>query len=302
MTTMGKVGLSALLCGVLAPGSLGVVEGVASGFGAGRTGAGGSAVPLHPVQSSAEQIQAKAAFAEAAAGAWAPVFFDAGTGDWTEKWFLDGEVGSVDTTKNKGMQLTAGPRFGNDAHHMVLWTRDSFEGDLKIEFDYTRLDFENRAVNILFIQATGSGKGPYETDIAKWSHLRRVPAMRTYFNHMNTYHISYAAFPNVGKDRQAYIRGRRYMPTLPGLGGTDFTPDYFPPEELFAPGVPHHFTVIKRGRDLYMKVESPELVYYCHLINQDLPPVTEGRIGLRHMYTRSALYRNFGISQLVGTE
>jgi hypothetical protein len=28
----------------------------------------------------------------------------------------------------------------------------------------------------------------------------------------------------------------------------------------------------------------------------DLPPVTEGRIGLRHMFTRSARYRNISIS------
>lgn len=34
------------------------------------------------------------------------------------------------------MTLTAGPEFKNDAHQIVLWTRDSFEGDVKIEYDY----------------------------------------------------------------------------------------------------------------------------------------------------------------------
>ena len=38
------------------------------------------------------------------------------------------------------MTLTAGPEFRNDAHHMVLWTKDSFEGDLRIEYASTRLD------------------------------------------------------------------------------------------------------------------------------------------------------------------
>ena len=59
--------------------------------------------------------------------------------DWKAKWFLDGEIGTV-TNCPEGMTLKAGPEFKNDAHHMVLWTKDSFEGDLKIEYDYTRLD------------------------------------------------------------------------------------------------------------------------------------------------------------------
>jgi hypothetical protein len=71
------------------------------------------------------------------------------------------------------MVLTAGPEFGNDAHHMVLWTKSSFEGDLRIDFDYTRLDRETRCVNILYIQATGSGKGPYQEDIMKWNDSAR---------------------------------------------------------------------------------------------------------------------------------
>lgn len=250
---------------------------------------------IQAVERSSEQVEARAAFAKAEAVGWKELFFDDGTGDWTERWFLDGDVAHVETSE-KGMQLTAGPQFRNDAHHMVLWTKSSFEGDLKIEFDYTRLDFESRCVNILYIQATGSGKEPYVKDIAEWSELRREPAMRMYFDHMHAYHISYAAFPNIGEDREGYIRGRRYMPNQEGLAGTDLVPDYFPPEELFAPGVPHHFTVIKRERSIYMRIESPDLVYFCHVSNQDLPGVTEGRIGLRHMFTRSARYGNFRVS------
>jgi hypothetical protein len=238
----------------------------------------------------------QAAFEQASKGHWQEIFTDSCTGDWKEKWFLDGEIGSVETSAD-GMQLTAGPQFKNDAHHMVLWTKESFEGDLKIEFDYTRLDFETRGVNILFIQATGSGTGPYANDIAKWNELRRIPAMRMYFDHMNTVHVSFAAFPNEGEDRSGYIRGRRYIPdTSQGLKGTEYAPDYFPPEELFVPGVPHRITVIKKGRDLYMRTENSGMVYYCHMTNTALPPVTEGRVGLRHMFTRSARYKNFRIS------
>ena len=229
---------------------------------------------------------------------WREVFFDTCIGDWKENWFLDGEIGAVETSTN-GMRLTAGPQFGNDAHHMVLWTKASFAGDLKIDFEYTRLDTEMRGVNILYIQATGSGVGPYAKDIAEWNNLRRVPAMKMYFDHMNAVHISYAAFPVVNDDPENdYIRGRRYVPeTGRGIAGTDYSPDYFP-AGLFATGVPHHISVIKKGQELFLRIKTPEQVYFCHMTNTNFPPVTEGRIGLRLMYTRSALYKNICISRL----
>jgi hypothetical protein len=229
-------------------------------------------------------------------GQWQEVFSDACTGDWKEQWFCDGEIGTVETSTN-GMQLTAGPQFGNDAHHMVLWTKASFAGDLKIDFEYTRLDTEMRGVNILYIQATGSGAGPYVKDIAEWNNLRRVPAMKMYFDHMNAVHISYAAFPVVNDDPENdYIRGRRYVPeTGTGLAGTDYSPDYFP-DGLFSAGVPHYISVIKKGQELFMRIKTPEQMYFCHMTNTNFPSVTEGRIGLRHMYTRSALYKNIRIS------
>ncbi|MCH7225772.1 YesU family protein [Verrucomicrobiaceae bacterium E54] len=236
----------------------------------------------------------RAAFQQADDRPWREVFADEGTGDWEQKWFLDGEVGKV-TNGPEGMTLTAGPEFRNDAHHMVLWTRDSFEGDLKIEYDYTRLDEERRCVTILYIQATGSGRGSFARDIASWSEQRRVPSMRIYYDHMNTYHVSYAAFGNSGTDETSYIRGRRYMPHRTGLKGTELEPDYrF--ESLFDPGVTHRITVIKRERDLLLRIENPDKVRHCHLRNDKLPVVTGGRIGLRHMFTRSARYRNFRVS------
>ena len=231
---------------------------------------------------------------------WQTTFTDSCTGDWTEQWFLDGEVGTV-TNGPDGMELTAGPEFKNDAHHMVLWTQDNFTGDVKIEYDYTRLDQATNCVNILYIQATGSGEEPYVKDITEWNELRRVPAMRMYYDHMHTYHISYAANPNEGDDNRAYIRARRYMPNATGLKGSNLEPDYFP-QGLFETGVPHKITVIKKARDLYMKVENAEQTLYCHMSNPDLPAITEGRIGLRHMFTRSARYKNIRIHKSEGRE
>ncbi len=68
------------------------------------------------------------------------------------------------------MVLTAGPELKNDARHMVLWTKESFWGDVKINDDYTRLDQSPNCVTILYIQATGSGRGRYMRDITEWHH------------------------------------------------------------------------------------------------------------------------------------
>jgi hypothetical protein len=237
----------------------------------------------------------RAAFDAAADGQWQEVFSDSFTGSWSNQWFLDGEIGSIENSTN-GMKMIAGPEFRNDAHHMVLWTKENFAGDLKIEYDFTRLDSETRAVCILYIEATGSGKGPYAKDIAEWNELRRVPTMSLYFNHMNLLHVSYAAYPNEGEVREQYIRGRRYMPESgKGLKGTDFLPDYFP-KGLFEPGVPHHLTFIKKGGDVFMRVQNGEQDYFCRMSNTNLPPVTEGRLALRQMYTRSSVYKNFRVS------
>lgn len=235
------------------------------------------------------------AFGNANEGPWVTVFHDACTDDWMEQWFLDGEVGTV-TNGAEGMALVAGPEFGNDAHHMVLWTKAVFEGDLKIDYTYTRLDVETRGVTILYIQASGSGVDPYTVDISQWNDLRVIPAMRTYYDTMDTYHISIAAFPN-DADTTSYIRARRYRPHLNGLEGTGLSPDYYP-LGLFEKGVPHRITVIKRDRDLYLRIVNPQQVFYGHMRNPDLPPVTSGRIGLRHMYTRSARYSDFTVSGL----
>ncbi len=169
-----------------------------------------------------------------------------------------------------------------------------FRGDLKIEYDYTRLDAETRCVNILYVQATGSGLGPYSKDITEWNELRRIPAMRMYFNHMNTYHISYAAFPN-NEDTTSYIRARRYKADESGLSGSDLKPDYFP-VGLFEMGVPHKITVIKRARELNIRVENSNQVYYCRMTNPDMPEILEVASDCGTCTQRSSLYKNFRVS------
>ncbi len=225
------------------------------------------------------------------------VTFQANDKDWTQDWFLDGERGSVKNT-DKGIVFSAGPIRGDNGSHNVLWTKKAFEGAVKIEFDYTRLDDINYAVNILYIQATGVGEPPYDKDIIKWSHLREVPYMRNYFLNMNLLHISYAAYPLEDDPESDYVRARRY-PVPEGKGfsqGTSLSPDYFN-TGLFKPGITYHFTAIKKDHHLFLKVanteDDEEKLFYWDTSSFD--PVTEGRIGIRHMYTRAARYGNFRV-------
>ena len=78
------------------------------------------------------------------------------------------------------------------------------------------MDDATKAVNILYIQATGKEEGPYVKDILEWADLRTIPKMRTYFHNMKLWHVSYAAFGNGNeKDKKDYMRARRY-PVLKG--------------------------------------------------------------------------------------
>lgn len=234
--------------------------------------------------------------AELGAG-WDAAFRDDGTGDWQDRWFLDGEHATLTNTES-GMEFAAGPTHLNHAHHAVLWTKQSFEGDVKIEYEYTKLDDTIWCVTLLYIQATGKCEGPYAKDISDWSELRREPLMPLYFEHMNLYHISYAAWDGFNKDPNdpGYIRARRYR--AGPIEGTELQPDEYAAAGFFQTGVPHKITAIKSGSNLYFNVENLTTgeSMLCHWENTNFPPVLEGRIGLRHMFTRSARYRDVKVS------
>lgn len=224
---------------------------------------------------------------------WNLVFEDYGTSDWTEKWALDGLIATVENSKN-GMHFKAGLEAGNDAHHAVLWTKESFSGDVKIEFDYIKTDDANKYVNILYIQATGDEEGVYEKDIANWKHLRKVPKMRMYFENMNTFHISFSAFGNDGAGLH-YVRARRYpKPDNKPFNSIVVEPSY-DMQGLFEKRITYHITAIKTKTHLFFKMESKNGVEVFEWNISNIPPIGEGRVGLRQMYTRSSIYKNFKI-------
>ncbi len=226
---------------------------------------------------------------------WTLQFSDPCTADWKTNWFLDGELATIEHSE-KGMDFSAGPVNRNDAHHAVLWTKESFKGDIKIEYNYTRTDSQMVNVNILYIQATGIGKDSFDTDISKWNDFRKVPTMSKYYHYMKTLHISYAAFNMVNDDPEAdYIRIRQY----PVTDEVSFDDMEIPPAHyntgLFLTGVTYRMTWIKTAAKLYLKVMGGEKT---EEYSWDLPKsdsITEGRIGLRHMFTRSANYSDFKV-------
>jgi len=226
---------------------------------------------------------------------WTLKFEDPCTSNWQKNWFKDGLISKI-VQDEKGLNLIAGPVNRNDAHHTVLWTKKSFKGDIKIEYNYTRTDSQIINVNILYIQAQGLGDKPYVKNISKWNKLREVPTMSIYYKHMNPLHISYAAFPMVNTDPQNdYVRVRKY-PLLKDqkFKQTEITPTFFK-TGLFLPNVTYKITIIKTDSKLYFKVKgnNAERLFSWDLIDGQSPQ--KGRIGLRHMFTRSARYKDFKV-------
>ena len=227
---------------------------------------------------------------------WQLQLQDSGTKDWQSKWFLDGFQSNIKNTK-AGMLFTTGNTAGDDAGHAVLWTKESFKGNLKIEYNFTRKDSATKWAVILYLQATGIGITPYVEDITKWNNLRKIPAMKTYFTNMKALHISYSSFENDNNDsKKDYVRVRQY-PVIKGqnFNTTTEIPNAFFETGLFKTDQNYKITVIKTSEKLYFKVagKNNSKLFCWDLKNQ--PSLREGRIGLRQMATRSALYKDFSV-------
>jgi len=62
------------------------------------------------------------ALAELCDDDWQLVFNDPGTGDWNERWFVEGLKATVDYDE-ESLVFTSGPVPMEQASHAVLWTR-----------------------------------------------------------------------------------------------------------------------------------------------------------------------------------
>jgi hypothetical protein len=227
---------------------------------------------------------------------WELVFSDAGVGKWQEHWFVEGLKATV-LYDEGGIVFSSGPVPMQQASHAVLWTKQSFEGDVRIEYDYTRLDsmIAYSAVNILYIQATGLGTDQSPTDIFLSTKQREVPSMHAYFLNMNALHISYST---TGPKRANYVAARRYPSEDQEqfMESTLIQPIY-ENVDLFLPGETYHITASKEGSLLSFTAERDGTVHSFEWDTSGFPAVTAGRIGLRHMWSRSSRYQNIRVFQ-----
>lgn len=228
---------------------------------------------------------------------WEEVFHDDFSSWDAASWHLDGMVGKADVSED-GLVLTSGGSIGSDSSHVVLWNRKFYRGDIRVEYDFTRLDTTDvETVAIIYLCATGSQENGVGYDIMSWNDKRRIPAMKTYFNNMDLYHISYAVEKGDTLETD-YVRGRRYMPQSGrGLAGTALSDEYFD-TGLFETGKKHHVVVTKYGEELFMEVMTEGARRLFHFDLSSHPLLDEGYIGLRQMWGRQSLYSDFRVSQI----
>jgi hypothetical protein len=234
---------------------------------------------------------------------------DSMAANWEKNWILDGEKATVEH-RDGGLYFAAGTvtksqdRVLYNAHHAVLWTRQVFEGDIKISYEMTRMDDSNYGTTLLYIQAQGIGVPPHVEDITQWNELRKIPDMGTYFTYMDLLSLSF----------RENLRCKRY----PWLDAEL----YDGPRGLIPPMVDYQGDNIERGKTYEVEVEKRDKSLKLKLVEKgsgrimidhtwdttqipdDIEPkiINKGRIGLRHMSTRQFIYKDFKVEQLVSAE
>ena len=91
------------------------------------------------------------------------------------------------------------------------------------------------------------------------------------------------------------MRARRYpKPDNKPFKVTQIEPSY-DKQGFFKTGETYHITAIKTKTHLFFKMESKDGVELFEWDISNIAPIEEGRVGLRQMYTRSSIYKNFKI-------
>lgn len=235
------------------------------------------------------------------------LFEDSMTADWRENWFLDGEKavlehcddGLMFHAPDSGLTSETKNRFRDkfDSHHAVLWSKEEFEGDIRIRYEWHPL--ETGWANLVYIQAQGIGAGPYAEDISQWRDLRKVASMDKYFNYMNLLSLSL----------RREIRCKRYP-------WNDLERDLSHEDTLVEPMVPHagledgkryRVEIEKRKTSCRLAIHEVEtgrqvIDYTWDLSNPSperrTPYVEKGRIGLRQMGGNKVIFRDFKVTRL----
>lgn len=234
------------------------------------------------------------------------LFEDPMTENWQANWFLDGKNATLEH-RDRGLAFmtTASKvdkrvdRAAFDARHAVLWTRQEFEGDIRISYTYTKLPGCSWQ-KLIYVQARGIGKDPYVEDIYAWRDLRDVAVMSQYFNHMNLIALSLRdqirckRYPWADVEREVPLESE-FRPRAANKGlpiGRDF-----------------HVLVEKRKKSITLRIKDIGTGEYAvdHtwnlsdenvMRNREARFVEKGRIGIRLMGGFKLLMRNFKVTRL----
>ena len=232
------------------------------------------------------------------------LFDDPMTANWQEQWFLDGDK-AVMEHRDGGLAFITDAsnvdknkdRAAFDARHAVLWTRQEFEGDIRISYTFTKLPGCSWQ-KLIYIQARGIGEKPFVEDIHAWRELRKVASMEKYFNYMNL----------IGLSLRDEIRCKRY-PWSDVKRKLNFESEFLPRGENKGMEIGREFHVLVEKRKKSILLRITDLKTGDHVVdhNWDLTQnlegrdpkfVGKGRIGLRHMGGFKAVYRDFKVEQL----
>ncbi len=225
--------------------------------------------------------------------------------DWQENWFLDGEKATLEH-RPEGLYFAGGTVTKEQdpeeyhAHHALLWTKQEFEGDIRISYNWTQVDTSDYGAVLLYVQAQGIGVEPYAEDISKWSELRKISAMEKYFTNMNL--ISLSIRENVRCKRYPWFDREGNMFQAGGL--IDPMVEY---DGEVITGRTYQIVVEKRNPMVSMTmtdtVTGKAIINHTwdtSKVDERVEPklVTKGRIGLRQMSTKQTIYKDFKVERL----
>ena len=232
------------------------------------------------------------------------LFEDSMTDNWQEKWFLDGKKATVRTGED-GLYFAGGnvtksqDPIAFHAHHAVLWTHQVFEGDIRIQYEMTRVDDSSYGTTLLYIQAQGIDTSPYDADIHAWKAIREIPAMSIYNKKMDLISLSFRKelrckrYPRMDDTGKLYPRGGLVEPMQDYAG--------------IETGKTYHVEVEKRAGsatlvlyNAHKKAVLLEATWDTTQVSDRLEQqlIKKGRIGLRHMSTMQFVYKNFTVERL----
>lgn len=244
--------------------------------------------------------------AAATSTAGSVLFHDTMANDWQDNWFLDGQNaelkhrgGGLDfITTESGVDKNV-DRAPFDARHAVLWTKQTFEGDIRIRYTYTMLPGCTWQ-KLIYIQAQGIGSGPYAEDIYAWRNLREVARMDKYFNYMDL----------IGLSLRDPVRCRRY-PWSDIDRDLKLESEFLPRAENKGFEIGHDLDVIVEKRKASLLLRITDRATGQHVVDHtwDLTDekvlkdrsqkfVEKGRIGLRLMGGHKINVRDFKVERL----